>query len=72
MLRVLSCFDVKTRRQLDLTRIVVNVRMVGYLMEVETTARFENRSNVDVEGEVVFPLDDESTICGYACDVKGT
>lgn len=32
---------------------------------------FKNDTEQDKEGELIFPLNDGATVCGYAVDIKG-
>eukprot|EP01116_Phalansterium_solitarium_P016576 TRINITY_DN3872_c0_g2_i2.p1 TRINITY_DN3872_c0_g2~~TRINITY_DN3872_c0_g2_i2.p1 ORF type:complete len:931 (-),score=218.55 TRINITY_DN3872_c0_g2_i2:13-2805(-) len=55
----------------DLVSLSVTVVTCGFLAETRVTAEFRNSTDTDLEGELVFPLDEGSTVCGYAVDIKG-
>jgi hypothetical protein len=40
-------------------------------IETTVTMVFFNDQDKDLEGELVFPLDEGATVCGYAVDIKG-
>eukprot|EP00727_Mastigamoeba_balamuthi_P010403 m51a1_g5986 hypothetical protein (760) ;mRNA; f:261791-271010 len=51
--------------------IDVAVRIFGFLAETTATMVFHNDTDTDLEGELIFPLDQGATLCGYAVDVNG-
>lgn len=47
------------------------IKTCGPLAETTATVVFTNTNDEDLEGEVVLPLPDGSTVCGYAVDLNG-
>jgi Ca-activated chloride channel family protein len=57
--------------QMQLTRLSVDARVVGHLAETTITMTFANPNNAVLEGDLVFPLPEGSTVSGYALDIGG-
>ena len=47
------------------------VEIFGNLAKTTTTLVFTNSSNRNLEGNLVFPLPDKTTVSGYAIDING-
>lgn len=54
-----------------LTKVQTSIVIRGFLAETTTTMTFLNPHSRVVEGELVFPLPDGSTVSGYALDIGG-
>ena len=50
----------------------VSALIRGLLATVETTLSFHNPNSRPLEGDLVFPLPDGATVCGYALDINGS
>ncbi len=56
---------------LPLARLEVEAKVYGIIAETTMTMTFFNRSHRILEGELVFPLPEGSTVSGYALDING-
>jgi len=56
---------------LKITRLKVDARVFGYLTRTSMTMTFANPNSRAMEGDLVFPLAEGSTISGYALDIQG-
>ncbi len=56
---------------LAVAKLDVQVVITGFLSETTTTLTFRNDHDRVLEGELVFPLPEGSTVSGYALDVHG-
>jgi hypothetical protein len=56
---------------LPLTRVSVDVTIVGRLAQTTTTMTFRNDHDRDLETELVFPLPEGASVAGYALDIAG-
>lgn len=63
--------DGKPDEQLQVTRLDVQSRIVGHLVQTSMTMTFFNPSGRVVAGDLVFPLPSGATVSGYALDVNG-
>ena len=54
---------------LEITKVVAEVRVHGFVAETRMTMTFANRHNRALAGDLVFPLPDGATVSGYALDV---
>lgn len=54
-----------------LSKADVQLMMAGSLCQTTMTLTFSNDANRVLEGELVFPLPENATICAYALDVGG-
>jgi len=59
-------------KQLGLTSLRTEVRILGSVAETTTTMTFANTTPRALEGDLYFPLPEGATISGYALDVNGT
>ena len=57
----------------NLTPETIDVKIIicGFLAETSVTVLFRNTKDVDLEGDLVFPLNEGATVCGYAVDING-
>lgn len=60
-----------TSAKLAPTSLDVSVSVVGFLAETTVIMKFNNDGDEDIEGELVFPLEEGGTVCGYAVDING-
>ena len=67
----IECHVAHASSIVSLTHLSLDITIIGPLVQVRTTARFFNPTNEDLEGEIVFHMDEGSTVCGYACDIRG-
>ena len=49
----------------------VQVEIFGNLAKTTTTLVFTNSSSRNLEGNLVFPLPENTTVSGYAIDING-
>eukprot|EP01124_Arcella_intermedia_P021407 TRINITY_DN2998_c0_g1_i4.p1 TRINITY_DN2998_c0_g1~~TRINITY_DN2998_c0_g1_i4.p1 ORF type:complete len:2001 (-),score=648.20 TRINITY_DN2998_c0_g1_i4:83-6085(-) len=49
----------------------VVVRISGFLAKTEVTMVYRNDTDNDTEGELIFPMGDDSVMSGYAVDMNG-
>jgi hypothetical protein len=56
---------------LRIGRVDIQVTITGVLARTTTTLTFENEGDRTLEGELVFPLPEGSTVSGYGLDVDG-
>ncbi len=56
---------------LRLVRARYDVVVTGFLARTRATLTFRNELSRVLEGELVFPLPEGATVCGYALDVDG-
>src|SRR5262245_4822552 len=56
---------------LAIEKMAVEVKATAFLAETTTTLTFRNANPRALEGELVFPLPEGSTLSGYALDVEG-
>ena len=56
---------------LQITKLKVDARVFGYLTRTSMTMTFANPNARVMEGDLVFPLAEGSTISGYALDIQG-
>ncbi len=61
----------KPSQPLKLVRVDVQVTIAGHVAETALTMTFRNDLNRVLEGNLVFPLPEGSTVAGYALDVEG-
>src|SRR5690349_1726961 len=60
-----------TGKPLKLVRLSCIISIYGFIAETKILMVFENESNKDAEGELVFPLQENETVCGYSVDING-
>lgn len=58
-------------RALGLQKADVHVVITGFIAQTTMTLTFHNDLSRALEGELVFPLPQGATICGYGLDVNG-
>lgn len=58
-------------KSVSLQSMDVQVEIFGNLSKTTTTLVFSNSSNRNLEGNLVFPLPENTTISGYAIDING-
>lgn len=58
-------------KSVSLQSMDVQVEIFGNLAKTTTTLIFSNSSNRNLEGNLVFPLPENTTISGYAIDING-
>lgn len=58
-------------KSVSLQSVDVQVEILGNLAKTTTTLVFTNSSNRNLEGNLVFPLPENTTISGYAIDING-
>jgi hypothetical protein len=63
--------DTKPSEPLAVAKVDVQVVITGFLAETTTTLTFRNDYGRVLEGDLVFPLPEGSTVSGYAVDVQG-
>jgi len=68
---LLTVKDAKDVKPIILTKLDVEVKIVGFIAETKMTMTFYNSNNRELEGELNFPLPQGSTVSGYALDIKG-
>lgn len=56
---------------IQLEKLEVQVSIRGLLAETAMTLTFLNTENRVLEGELIFPLSEGATICGYGLDING-
>ncbi len=56
---------------LSLSKVSIDVRILGYIAETRMTLTFYNPNNRVLAGDLYFPLPQGATISGYALDMKG-
>ena len=54
-----------------LTSLDIKVTVSGLFAQTTQTMCFHNPNPRDLEGELTFPLPDNSVVCGYALDIDG-
>lgn len=57
--------------KLGVSRVDVEVRILGYLAETRMTMVFSNPFGRPLGGDLYFPLPEGATVSGYALDVQG-
>eukprot|EP01122_Echinamoeba_exundans_P015639 TRINITY_DN751_c0_g1_i1.p1 TRINITY_DN751_c0_g1~~TRINITY_DN751_c0_g1_i1.p1 ORF type:complete len:1825 (-),score=361.56 TRINITY_DN751_c0_g1_i1:2120-7570(-) len=62
----------KLGRSCRLRSLDIKNTIVGFLSRTSVTMEFENEENIDTEGELIFPMPDGASLCGYAIDIDGT
>ncbi|PZP39373.1 MAG: hypothetical protein DI598_20025, partial [Pseudopedobacter saltans] len=58
-------------KSVSLQSMDVQVEIFGNLAKTTTTLVFKNSSNRNLEGNLVFPLPENTTVSGYAIDING-
>jgi len=58
-------------KQLGVTRVSVEARIIGHLAHTEMTLTFGNTHSRALAGDLYFPLPADATVSGYALDVGG-
>ncbi len=61
----------KKMEALSLSKVSIDVRILGYIAETRMTLTFYNPNNRVLAGDLYFPLPQGATISGYALDMKG-
>ncbi|KAH3731978.1 TonB-dependent receptor [Pelomyxa schiedti] len=56
---------------MPLVALSVSVTVTGFLSCTQVSMRFRNPSSEEVAGNLVFPVPEGSTVCGYAVDIDG-
>jgi len=56
---------------LTISRVDIGVRILGHIAETSMTITFSNSKNRQLEGDLLFPLPEGATVCGYAIDLEG-
>jgi hypothetical protein len=56
---------------IELSDLEIQVTVSGLLAETTQTMRFYNPNDRVLEGNLSFPLPDNTVVCGYALDVEG-
>jgi hypothetical protein len=51
--------------------MAVSAKINGLYAVVETTLVFHNPNSRQLEGDLIFPLPDGASVCGYALDING-
>lgn len=61
----------KKSEPLTLTKVDIDVAIVGQTAQTSMTMTFTNHHDRVLEGELVFPLPDGSSVSGFALDING-
>lgn len=62
----------ETRESLHVVSAKVEVHVIQFLAETQFLLHFKNNSKkANVEAELLFTLEDGSSICGFATDIYG-
>ena len=69
---ILTTEGTEQPHKLGVSRVDVDVRIVGYLAETRMTMVFANPWQRPLGGDLYFPLPEGATVSGYALDVNGT
>jgi len=56
---------------IELKSLDIKVLVCGQFARTTQTMRFSNPNRRNLEGELIFPLPDNATVCGYALDIDG-
>lgn len=66
-------FGDKASTPLQLVKLEQNIEILSHLnvQKTSTLMHFRNFHNEVLEGELVFPLPDDATICGFGFDIDG-
>jgi len=62
----------RNKNSVSLQSMNVDVEIFGNLAKTTTTLVFRNTANRNLEGNLIFPLPDKTTVSGYAIDINGT
>jgi Ca-activated chloride channel homolog len=58
-------------KPIELKSLDIKVLVTGQFAQTTQTMRFCNPNHRNLEGELIFPLPDNATVCGYALDIEG-
>ena len=58
-------------KPLELSRVDIDVRIVGQVAETRMTMTFYNPQSRNLAGDLFFPLPEGATVSGYALDIEG-
>jgi hypothetical protein len=61
----------KDSLQVRMSQLLVNVKIVGNIAYTTTEMHFANKSNRQMEAELLFPLPEGITVSRYAIDING-
>ena len=63
--------DTATKSDLRLENLHVYVLCSGFLVETRIELTFRNETQKEIEGELLIPLEENETVCGFAIDIAG-
>ncbi len=58
-------------KPLEISKVDVDVRIVGQIAETRMTLTFYNPQSRNMAGDLFFPLPEGATVSGYALDIEG-